>query len=61
MPSHRFDEYRQTRLWSVLEASMAELTATREVTVNTATEYVIGYLCQELVAKKVIAPTESQQ
>jgi hypothetical protein len=53
VPSRPFDEYRNTRLWSVLEAALAELSTTREVTVNTGADYVIGYLCQELVARKV--------
>lgn len=61
MPSHSFSEYRDTRLWTAIEQSLNELLATHEVTVNTATDYVIGYLCQELVAKKVVvaagAPT----
>jgi hypothetical protein len=54
MPARPFDEYRNSRLWSAVEASVAELVATHEITINTATEYVIGYLCQELVAKKVV-------
>lgn len=54
MPSHPFPEHRDTRLWFAIEESVNELIATREVSVNTATDYVIGYLCQELVARKLI-------
>ncbi len=54
MPARPFAEYRDSRLWSAVEASISELVATREVTINTATDYVIGYLCQELVAKKIV-------
>ena len=54
MPARPFAEYRNSRLWSAVEASISELVTTHEVTINTATEYVIGYLCQELVAKKVV-------
>ena len=57
MSGRGFDEYRNTPLWAAIEATIAELAATREVSVNTAPDYVIGYLCQELVAKKLIAPT----
>lgn len=49
-----FDEYRDTRLWAAVEASIDELVATREISVNTAREYVVGYLCRELIAKKVV-------
>jgi hypothetical protein len=56
MSSRPFDEYRDTPLWSAIEATIAELVATRELSMNTATEYVTGHLCQELAAKKLIAP-----
>jgi hypothetical protein len=51
-----FDRYRDTPLWSALESAMAELLATREVAINTAPAYVIGYLCQELDSKKLVTP-----
>ena len=54
MPSRPFAEYRNSRLWSAVEASITELIATHEVTLNTAPDYVIGYLCRELVAKKLV-------
>ncbi len=59
MPSGPFAEYRNSRLWSALEAAITELVATHEVTVNTAPDYVIGYLCQELVAKKIVVDAGS--
>jgi hypothetical protein len=49
-----YDEYRNSALWSALEHTIRELIATREITVNTAPEYVIGYLCRELMAKRVV-------
>ena len=54
MSSRPFDEYRDTPLWSAVEATISELAASREVSVNTAPDYVIGYLCGELVAKRLI-------
>jgi hypothetical protein len=57
MSSRPNDEYRDTPLWSAIEATIAELAATRELSVNTAPDYVIAYLCRELVAKKLVAPT----
>jgi hypothetical protein len=48
------DEYRDTPLWAAVEATIAELVATRELAMNTAPEYVTEFLCQELAAKKLI-------
>jgi len=59
--SRAFDEYRNTPLWAALESTITELIATRELVVNTAPEYVIGYLCQELAAKKLILPVDRQR
>ncbi|HTJ21798.1 MAG TPA: hypothetical protein VL383_05355 [Gemmatimonadaceae bacterium] len=58
--SRPFAEYRNSRLWSAVEASITELIATREVTVNTAPDYVIGYLCRELVAKNLVVDAGSE-
>jgi hypothetical protein len=57
MLAHSFDEYRGTRLWAAIEATLAELVATRELAVDTAPEYVIGYFCRELAAKKLVVAT----
>ena len=54
--THAFDEYKDTRLWHVVAAAVAELEATREITVATAPEYVIGYLCQQLAVRGDAAP-----
>jgi hypothetical protein len=61
MSSRPFDQYRDTPLWSAIEATIAELIATRELSVNTAPAYVIGYLCQELAAKRLIVPESAQK
>jgi hypothetical protein len=37
-----------------LESAISELAASQELSVNTAPEYVIEYLCRELVAKKLV-------
>ena len=55
--AHQFDEYKDTPLWRVVAAAVAELEATRELTVSTAPDYVIGYLCQQLVAGRTTAET----
>ena len=50
-----FDEYRDTPLWRALSATLRELEASGEIRIETAPDYVIGYLCRELAAKWVIA------
>jgi hypothetical protein len=47
--------FRDTPLWNAVAGAVAELEATREISVATAHDYVIGYVCQELVARKVVA------
>jgi hypothetical protein len=54
--AHSIAQYRNTPLWKALESCLAELVQSDEVTVNTAPEYVIEYLCRELIAKKVVVP-----
>jgi hypothetical protein len=51
-----YDEYRGTPLWRAVAGIVADLEASREISVGTAPEYVIGYLCRELAAKALVAP-----
>ena len=48
-----YDEYKGTPLWRALATAVADLEASRELKIDTAADYVIGYLSQELVAKSV--------
>lgn len=50
-----FAEFRGTPLWRALAESLQELEATGEVKVQTAPDYVIGFLCRELSVKWVVA------
>jgi hypothetical protein len=52
-----FERYRHTALWDAVEAAVTELQATREIAVATAPDYVIGYLCERLAARQLVAPT----
>lgn len=54
--SRAFEEYRETPIWKAIATTIAELTVTREIRVDTAPDYVIGYLCRELAAKHVLIP-----
>ena len=50
-----YTQYRDTPLWHALADALAALESSREVRLDTAPDYVIGYLCQELAAKWVVA------
>jgi hypothetical protein len=50
-----YEEYRNTPLWRALAGIVADLEASHEIKVETAPDYVIGYMCRELAAKWVIA------
>ena len=54
MPARPLAEYRHTPLWRALRKALADLEANHEIVVETAPEYVIGYLCQELIAKRIV-------
>ena len=47
-------EFRHTPLWAAVASVVAELKATGEVHIATGDDYVIDYLCRELVAKRVV-------
>jgi hypothetical protein len=50
-----YEQYRETSLWRALAGALADLEASHEVKVETAPDYVVGYLCQELANKWVVA------
>jgi hypothetical protein len=59
MSPRPFVEQRDSRLWEAVEAAISGLTATREISVNTGSDYVVGYICRELIAKKVVVIEET--
>jgi hypothetical protein len=50
-----YTAYRDTALWGAVASVLKDLQASGEVRVETAPEYVIGYICRELAAKAVVA------
>jgi hypothetical protein len=50
-------QFQHTPLWAAVASTIAELQATGEVQVDTEVDYVIDYLCRELVAKNVVTST----
>lgn len=55
-----FDEHRDSALWRAVEQIVAELVATKEITINTAPTYVIGYFCRELIARQMVSPRAAE-
>ncbi|MEJ7813181.1 MAG: hypothetical protein WKG32_22415 [Gemmatimonadaceae bacterium] len=53
--SQQYGEYRDTALWRAVADALADLQASGEVRVETAPDYVIGFLCRELAMKWVVA------
>ena len=51
----RFEDCRDSALWFAVEGILNDLVATREIAMNTAPEYVIGYVCRELSAKGMVS------
>jgi hypothetical protein len=49
-----FAQYRDTPLWRALERMLADLEASDEVRVDTAPDYVIGFMCGELAARGIV-------
>ena len=48
-------EYRDSMLWFALQGIVSDLTTSGEIVINTAPDYVIAYICRELVAKKMVS------
>ena len=55
MVTRPFEEFRESALWTAVEEMLKDLSATREIAINTAPEYVIGYVCQQLRAKNLVS------
>ena len=60
-PSRPLGVDRDTALWKAIECAISELTASKEIFMNTPPEYVIGHLCRELQAKGLITATGAQR
>jgi hypothetical protein len=52
--SHTRSDFKHTPLWAAVASTLAELQSTGEVKIETGAEYVIDFLCRELVAKRVV-------
>jgi hypothetical protein len=53
-------QFLHTPLWAAVASTVAELQATGEVRIDTEIDYVIDYLCRELVAKRVVTDAAAE-
>jgi hypothetical protein len=53
-------QFQHTPLWAALASTLADLQSTGEVRVDTNVDYVIDYLCRELVAKHMVTSAAAQ-
>jgi hypothetical protein len=49
-PEFPYTEHESTRTWSVIEQALEDLQENGDLTLTTAPQHVIGYLCQQLAA-----------
>jgi hypothetical protein len=47
-------EHRDSALWRALDSILTQLSASGEVAIGTAPDYVIAHICRELAAKRLI-------
>jgi hypothetical protein len=52
---HIYEKYENTPLWRAIAGALKELEASGEIKIETAPTYVVGYICQELSAKQIVA------
>ena len=56
--THPYSQFEGSDLWRVLERALTDLCANQDLTVTTAPEYVIGFLCRALASHSDESPRE---
>ncbi len=52
--NHPYKEFEETMLWKTIKDGIVELERNRDVELTTAREYVVGFLCQKLIAQGLV-------
>ena len=55
VPRHPYAQFEGTPLWTAVETALAELEENNDFKSSTRRGYIVGYLCQRLVAGHVVA------
>ena len=55
--NHPYVEFEKTPLWKTLHKAISDLQENRDVELTTAEQYVVGYLCKQLVKRKFVVET----
>ena len=53
--NHPYSKFENTALWKTIDDTLSELEQNQDVQITTAREYVVGYLCKQLVHQKLVA------
>jgi hypothetical protein len=53
--NHPYAEFENTKLWKTIDLTLTELEKNQDVKIETAREYVIGRLCENLHSAKVLS------
>ena len=48
MDSFPYEEFRDCRLWKVIEKSLDDLKENQDIDITTEQDYVVGYLCKKV-------------
>ena len=59
--NHPYSEFERTPLWKSIDSAIAELERNRDVELSTMREHVVGYLCQQLAAQRIVTASSLLQ
>lgn len=54
--TQQYNQFIDTPVWRTVAAAIAELEKNKDLTITTAPEYVVGFLCQQLVVRRIVGP-----
>lgn len=54
---HPYVEFEKTPLWKTLDKAISDLQKNQDFKLTTAQQYVVGYLCKQLVKRKLVVAT----
>ncbi len=55
--TQQYNQFIDTPVWRTVAAAIAELEKNKDLMITTAPEYVVGFLCQQLVVRRIVGAT----